>query len=414
MNNDDDDDDEDDIQSFSLIHICTHTYTLYIYMQYNKTSRLLIVILIIILHLVVEITSQEEEEEDSSSSIEFENWLRSKNVKTHDDVEIRTSNRGRGLYATKDLEENVVFAEIPLSSMINIEHVLRHPIVGPIANEVNDLFALALFLLHETNNSAYLQWLNLDVRASPMEWITKDTTLKRMSIGMEIERRRSYNLEILEQLKENKINNLTLFELERLVFLVQSRIHGVRVRHPITKKWHNTKCLVPFADAMNTDAKSNVNTECFTNQDSTHFVCRTKRPIVAGQELLSYYANRPNDILLLDYGFTLPASGGEVAVHLTSNITVRASKFEDAIFTLGSVEQLENALTRHFTNFISIEFPCGQEKHIEQFSCLSDVTKKRCSAPSNDENTRHVLRIAESECVTLSYLRTKIKSLLEI
>ena len=338
-------------------------------------------------------------------------WLDSRDVRLHEDVSIsRSSNRGRGLYATKDLESGEVFAEIPLSVLINIEHALQDSHVGPIVNRLNDMFGLAVFL--STRIDPYVLWLNLDVRASPMDWIIKDETMRRLSIYKEVEKRRKFNMDILDQL------NLTLFELERYVFLVQSRIHGVRVRHPTTKQWHDTKCLVPVADIMNTDVSSKINTECFTNPSSTHFLCRTTRRVLAGQELLSSYANRPNDILLLDYGFTLSKSKGDVSVRLqhgeeTVAITRDAKSIDQAIRAFRSLERLFDVLTKHYERFLKIEFPCALTSSQEQehFPCLSHITQRRCES---SDSTIHTLRVAESECETLQYLNTKIRTMLEI
>ena len=115
-----------------------------------------------------------------------------------------------------------MFAEIPLNALINIEHALQDHHVGPIVNRLNHLFGLAVFASTLTEHSPYVRWLSSDVRASPMDWIIKDETMRQLSIYKEVEKRRKFNMDILDQL------NLTLFELERYVFLVQSRIHGVR------------------------------------------------------------------------------------------------------------------------------------------------------------------------------------------
>lgn len=352
----------------------------------------------------------------------FMKWLVSRDVRlSHVSIET-TSKNGRGLYATKNLGRNEVFAEIPLSVMINIEHALHDSHVGPIVNHLNDMFGLAIFVSSSQKDNPYLQWLKRDVRASPMEWIMQNEKMMQLSIYKEAQRRRAFNMDILDRFHEQLESNLTLFELERHVFLVQSRIHSVRVRHPVTKQWHDTKCLVPVADAMNTDISSKVNTECFTNPSSTHFLCRTTRPVLAGQELLSSYANRPNDVLLLDYGFTLSTSNGDVSVRLEQfdkavSITRTSKSIDQAIHFFGSLERLFDALTKHYVKFLSIEFPCSSKlsQQNEYFPCLSDITKRRCESPSHTNSTTNsILRIAESECVTIKYLNTEIRNMLEI
>ena len=106
--------------------------------------------------------------------------------------------------------------------------------------------------------------------------------------------------------------------------IVQSRVHTVSVRDR-AGKWVKTKCMVPVADAINTGPPSGLNVRCFTNDASTHFVCETLKPVVAGSELLTAYGSggmSPGRILL-QYGFVppwlvrvprqLPAGGGRPA-----------------------------------------------------------------------------------------------------
>ena len=72
--------------------------------------------------------------------------------------------------------------------------------------------------------------------------------------------------------------------------IVQSRVHTVSVRDR-AGKWVKTKCMVPVADAINTGPPSDLNVRCFTNDASTHFVCETLKPVVAGSELLTAYGS---------------------------------------------------------------------------------------------------------------------------
>jgi hypothetical protein len=93
----------------------------------------------------------------------------------------------------------------------------------------------------------------------------------------------------------------TLDNFIRTVALVQSRVFGVAVRDA-QGKWHRARCLVPFADLVN--YCNDINLECQTNVESTHFECTTTRAIEAGSFLCASYAGDDDRVsLLLNYGF---------------------------------------------------------------------------------------------------------------
>ena len=95
------------------------------------------------------------------------------------------------------------------------------------------------------------------------------------------------------------------------VSVVQGRVHGVMVRDQ-SGTWVKTKCMVPFADAINTGPPETLNVKCFTNDASTHFVCRTTGPVKAGEELLTAYSgggghhNTSAGRYFMNYGFAAP------------------------------------------------------------------------------------------------------------
>ena len=89
--------------------------------------------------------------------------------------------------------------------------------------------------------------------------------------------------------------------------VVQSRVHTISVRDR-DGSWVTTKCMVPVADAINTGPPADLNVRCFTNDASTHFVCKTLTPVIAGSELLTAYAGSGRSLgrYLLQYGFAPP------------------------------------------------------------------------------------------------------------
>ena len=89
--------------------------------------------------------------------------------------------------------------------------------------------------------------------------------------------------------------------------VVQSRVHTISVRDR-DGKWVSSKCMVPVADAINTGPAAKLNLRCFTNDASTHFVCKTVVPVAAGSELLTAYADGGGSLgrYLLQYGFAPP------------------------------------------------------------------------------------------------------------
>ena len=73
-------------------------------------------------------------------------------------------------------------------------------------------------------------------------------------------------------------------------------------------EWHNAKCLVPFADGFNTGER--VNVACFTNAESSHFICQTTHDVAPGDELLVPYKSQSELIFALNYGFSLNNRNG--------------------------------------------------------------------------------------------------------
>ena len=101
------------------------------------------------------------------------------------------------------------------------------------------------------------------------------------------------------------------------LLMIMSRSHQVRVQDG-AGAWHDTSCLVPLADFFNTGGPSQLNVDCATNKESTHFECWSTRAIAPGSELLVPYGGREttmeNSLLLTQYGFTIDPDGDSATV----------------------------------------------------------------------------------------------------
>jgi hypothetical protein len=99
--------------------------------------------------------------------------------------------------------------------------------------------------------------------------------------------------------------------------LLWSRNFGVAIRDP-EGNWQKAPCFVPFADMLNTGYQSDLNSDCHTNDASTHFECAVTRDIASGVELLGPYSSSrgeySNGQLLMDYGFVLSINPNDVVM----------------------------------------------------------------------------------------------------
>lgn len=254
----------------------------------------------------------------------------------------RGNRAGRGVLATRAIAQGEVVARVPLSLLINIEHVLVDPVLGPLLDEnggaagivhawLGDVDALAVFLCHERRKhghdgrelSHWEPWISLlppldqnasvltyaedlltELQASPVLTTVRDgrrrlTEVHGRLLKLKGFRGRPPRGAFRKYLREEHAWGL---------LMVMSRSHTVRVKDG-EGAWHDTSCLVPLADMFNTGGPSQINVDCATNDDSTHFECKATKPITTGSELLVPYGGRVtrmrNSKLLTEYGFTI-------------------------------------------------------------------------------------------------------------
>ncbi|KJE94827.1 hypothetical protein CAOG_05400 [Capsaspora owczarzaki ATCC 30864] len=252
-------------------------------------------------------------------------------------VELRSDgDRGRGLVAKQAIPPKTVFARIPLTALINIEHAMVSDL-GPVidASDLSDQEIMSVFLWHQLHGCGQVE----DGGVAESNWQPfLDTLPDRQEMHLTMlwtpEQLAHLDGSLLRDFSERRIQVLeasfkrhqqstfgkfpsaescdwTKFTLEDFLWgmaIGWSRTHAVRVRDG-EGAWQTANCLVPVADLLNTDIASKVNAECYTNDESTHFECRTRHQLAQSEELLAQYnadsASIDNHHLLMDYGFVL-------------------------------------------------------------------------------------------------------------
>ena len=240
----------------------------------------------------------------------FLRWLRQQRVELSPLVHLSTSRsassdgRGRGLYVRDGvgaIPAGTVVATVPLDSMINIEHVLVSPVLGPWLDTrpwLPDYSALALFVMYRKGRPAFTNLTTSgeesgdDGRWDPyLRWITdgepvdspiapwwgeselealggKGSTTRALALELRallrqqwdrVQREAADDAVLWAAVSRPSPSSSSSFAFGDFpafvaaVLLVQSRIHGVDVKDA-QGEWHHTQCLVPIADALNTGA----------------------------------------------------------------------------------------------------------------------------------------------------------------
>lgn len=283
-------------------------------------------------------------EEDREADSRFLTWLTASGGMVGTvQLARRGAVSGRGVVATRDMVVGELVARIPLSQLINIEHVLVHPNLGPLLDEaggdagivhewLSDSDALAVLLAYERSlgeMSQWAPWLSLlampanNVLTYPEEFLQELQASPLVDILRRAKRRltetHGYLLRLPGFHGRPPAGVITRYTLEDHIWgvsTVLSRSYTVRIKDR-SGVWHSASCLVPFADFFNTGTVQHLNVDCATNNQSTYFECRTTRAVRAGDELLAPYGGRnsmlPNSQLLLHYGFTMHSLKHDVA-----------------------------------------------------------------------------------------------------
>jgi len=240
----------------------------------------------------------------------FESWMKDVGIEMSPNVRLARDGN-RGIFANKNLPAGTIFARIPMSAMINVEHALVDSEVGPILgpNEwISDPLAVAFYLYSLSKRChPYVIWLPDKVVDSPvMSWSEEELSWLQEGTTAEIVREQRMMLKELWRRMFAVVADKD-FTLERFFWslsMLQSRIHGIDVRDK-NGVWQRAKCMVPLADAMNSGPSQSINADCVTDESSTFLECSVTKAVGKGSELLATYGRHSNARLLMDYGFTL-------------------------------------------------------------------------------------------------------------
>eukprot|EP00606_Chrysophyceae_sp_TOSAG23-5_P001479 GSChrysophyteH2.ASY1.ANO1.100.1 assembled CDS len=220
----------------------------------------------------------------------------------------------RGAMATESISSNEVMMEIPIKLMMSPMHAFQDPVVGSILHASQDLLRgdvlLTVYIMYEYlkgEASFYAPFLAiLPEPGSVVQW--SDSELAELQ-DSSITYRAKNRGKMLQVTYERNIRGLSrrhpehfpeetyTYELFLFAwFCIQARAFGRRL--PWT-------ALVPFADCLN---HANVQTKYdydVGNNGVFRMYPTGTNSYPQGTEVFNSYGKRPNDNLLLDYGFSI-------------------------------------------------------------------------------------------------------------
>lgn len=217
----------------------------------------------------------------------------------------------RGAHATDNIATDEVTIEIPCRLMMSPPHAVSDEEVGAAFRNCQDILygdlLLAFYIMHELrkgDKSFYKPYLDiLPIPQCLTEW--KDDELAHLQDDRLIlrskSRRRSLIAAYERTLHQLQKRYPSSFPSEEFPFhsfsfawnTIQARAFGRRL--PWT-------ALVPFADCLN---HANVQTKYSFDNHRFRWYPSGKNNYSVGSEVFNSYGRRPNDNLLLEYGFAM-------------------------------------------------------------------------------------------------------------
>eukprot|EP00731_Ephydatia_muelleri_P031259 Em0022g773a len=214
----------------------------------------------------------------------------------------------------------------PYTESTSSEHVSRVPhadsgsgFVGPFPSGFTPFFLMF-------GRQAKLP-LDIIYGSTPTEPQPVHEYAKNLKRSLEDAYSRAY-LKIKADLKSRHLNilpNFTRVDFYWGLSMWSSRAHTIGVKDR-DGRWDRASCLVPLADLFNMALhQEQVNVVCNTNEASTHFECRTSKPLAAGEQLPELNQELP------DY-----AQRTKLAQKLSvlSNTVFQLSRPQDPFFTV--------------------------------------------------------------------------------
>ena len=251
----------------------------------------------------------------------LEHWIAEHGGVVHSDVIIDQGNRGRGVFASEDLEGGSLLCRVPEKLLIterlaeaSLTYGQELRLAASEFSAAPGLLLITAFLLEERAGdencqsffAPYFRVLPKELLTSPVCW-PEGHWLQSMIKGSHLERqvrakKHSLGLEFaLLQSCAPGAGVLTWKDFLWARCIVASRAYSLG----------SQRCLVPWADLLNHGTASEVCARYRLENDLNpavygDFVMCFSKMVQKGDELLQSYGEKPNASLLLDYGFVLP------------------------------------------------------------------------------------------------------------
>jgi hypothetical protein len=205
--------------------------------------------------------------------------------------------KGRGLKTPdKSLKKSDIFLRLPLRGLLNSQSLLDDRVTP-----VNHLDALALVVIEKAKlgKNAYISTLPLASGVQTAFRLCEDELVRRVKNEETLLLAREMRdlvteraMELVERgfIKEEKEYVHALSVIQSRVFVIQ------RMKDD---KWVKVPSLVMIADTLNLSLDPN--TDCQTNEASTHFECYATRDIASDEELLAPFQHSQGDMDMNSY-----------------------------------------------------------------------------------------------------------------
>ncbi|KJE93621.1 hypothetical protein CAOG_04380 [Capsaspora owczarzaki ATCC 30864] len=363
-------------------------------------------------------------------------------IQEHVDADGRPGVAGRGVFALRDLAAGETVLRVPLSLLLNVEHASASPLGGILDDfRLSDAEAMAFWLIYELTRPEraspwlpYLESLPASIKqltmfydpfemkrlqASPVAEFTSRRTVKmRNKFGKYREQISKHRPAHLAEI-EFPVELITVDDFLWAMAVQFTRLITVQVKHPADGEWERTKCLVPLADLLNTAPADQINVECATNLDSTHFECATIRPVAEGQELLTPYGGAEqlsNGQLIMDYGVTFRNNPSDLVALPIPKLRETAVAYDSKMrllmaMSLDRFDRLQLPVLDHFES-IPKELLAFARVYVSTPSDLSDLEhvlelmkEHRAINPSNERRALELLLQLTNEMI-LKYITT--------
>jgi hypothetical protein len=195
---------------------------------------------------------------------------------------------------------------VPQQVAVSIEHAAASRTLGPLLSDalrwVPDLYATALFVHCEASKSAsnwknYLDYAYHSVALSPTPppLLWDEAWLNELGTGAgggtidEIRHRRAVVADVFSRIAavlatvDHSMQDecmlpasFTLHAFATAIAVIQTRLHVVQIRHPVSRDWTSTHCMLPLADSINTGIDPNVVCHTSHEEDGStppRFIC---------------------------------------------------------------------------------------------------------------------------------------------